>query len=209
MLECPASKYPRYRPSHVYQTDHLRSCYCGTSLGATASLMRYPESDCNTPCPGDPEETCGGNFASEMSRRRQSLILLTTYNNTVNINATELPSSAVPPSSTPMSTSSISSVILPPTTTPSSSISPLAGLPSSSIMSLNLSGLEISGAPGAGGIPTSVGPVGGSHFFSPGVSSTTPAPSVFSSQAPGSSISSAPTVISSEFNFCCFLSATV
>ena len=203
MPEFPASKSPHRRLIHVYQADHFRFCYCGNSLDATAGLTQYPESDCNTPCPGDPSETCGGNFIAEMSRRRQSIILLTTYNNTLNINAAAPPSSSVPLSSTLMGTSSISSFSSPLTVVSPSTISLSAGISPPSIAILSAGGSSLNGAPGAGGIPTSVGPVGGSHFFDPGTSSTTPPISLSGSPTPNSSIQGVPIIISSKCDTLC------
>jgi hypothetical protein len=202
MPEFPASKNPPRRPSHVYQANHFRFCYCGNSLDATAGLTKYPESDCNIPCPGDPSETCGGNLITEMSRRRQSIILLTTYNNTININAAAPLSSSIPLSSTLMSTSNYFSVSIPPTIVPSSTISLSTGVSSSSAI-LSASGPSLSGAPGVGGIPTLVGPVGGSHFFDPGTSSTTPPISLSGSPTPNSSTQGIPIVISSKYHALC------
>jgi WSC domain len=201
MPEFQASKNPRCRLIHVYQADHFRLCYCGNSLDATAGLTKYPESDCNTPCPGDPSETCGGNFIAEMPRRRQSIILLTTYNNTLNINAAAPLSSSVPLSSTLMSanTTSISSFSSPPTAVSSSTISLSTGIPPSFIAILSASGPSLTGAPSTGGIPTTfVGPVGGSHFFDPGTSSTPLPTSLSGSSTPNSSIQDIPIIISSK-----------
>ena len=203
MPEFPASKNPPRRLSHVYQADHFRFCYCGNSLDATAGLTKYPENDCNLPCPGDPSETCGGNLITEMSRRRQSIILLTTYNITININAVAPPSSSIPLSSTLMSTSSNFSVSIPLTIAPSSTISLSTGFSPSSIAILSTGGPSLSGAPGVGGIPTLVGPVGGSHFFDPGTSSTTPPISLSGSPTPNSSTQRIPIVISSKCHALC------
>jgi hypothetical protein len=181
--------------SHIHQTDFARSCYCGNSLSSTAGLIKYPDSDCDIPCPGDPSETCGGNLANEMSRRRQSIILLTTYNNTANINAVQ------PPRSTSLPSSGPSSLSIPPTSTmPSSVISQSAAFSSPSAVTISPSGLNVTGAPTAGGIPNSVGPEGGSHFFDPGTSSTKPPVSFPDSSILGSSIQSIPVVISSKFH---------
>ena len=203
MPEFPASKNLPRRLSHVHQADHFRFCYCGNSLDATAGLTKYPESDCNIPCPGDPSETCGGNLITEKSRRRQSIILLTTYNNTININAAAPASSSVPLSSTLMSTSGIFSVSIPLTIIPSSTISLSTGVSSSSIAILSAGGPSLSGAPGVGGLPTLVGPVGGSHFFDPGTSSTTPPISLSGSPTPNSSTQRIPIVISSKYHALC------
>jgi hypothetical protein len=203
MLEFLASKNPPRRLSHVHQVDHFRFCYCGISLDATAGLTKYPEGDCNIPCPGNLSETCGGNLITETSRRRQSIILLTTYNNTININAAAPPSSSVPLPSTLMSTSSIFGVSIPLTIIPSSTISLSTGVSSSSIAILSVGGPSLSGAPGVGGVPTSVGPVGSSHFFDPGTSSTTPPISLSSSPTPNSSAQRIPIVISSKYHALC------
>ena len=205
MPEFQASKNPRCRLIHVYQADHFRLCYCGISLDATAGLTKYPESDCNIPCPGDPSETCGGNLIAEMSRRRQSTILLTTYNNTLNINAAAPPSSSVPLSSTPMSTNttSISSFSSPPTVVSSSTTSLSVGVPPSSTAILSAGGPSLTGAPGTGGIPTFVGSVGGSHFFDPGTSSTPPPISLSRSPTLNSSTQSVPIIISSKCDALC------
>jgi hypothetical protein len=198
MLESLASKNPPRRRSHIHQADHFRFCYCGNSLDATVGLTKYPESDCNIPCPGDPSETCGGNLITETSRRRQSIILLTTYNNTININAAAPPSSSVPLSNTLMGTSSIFSVSIPPTIVPSSTISLSTGVPSSPTAILSAGGPSLSGAPSVGGIPTSVGPVGSFQFSDPGTSSTTPPISLSGSPTPSSSTQRIPIVISSK-----------
>lgn len=186
------SQWPRV--ISVTKTDSARSCYCGNSLSSTAGLTKYPDSDCNIPCPGDPSETCGGNFANDTSRRRQSIILLTTYNNTVNINAAQPSSSTTPPLGAP------SGVSLSTGTMSSSVISPSAGLLSSSAVTLSPSGANFSGASGAGGIPTSVGPGGGSQIFDQGTSSTKPLVGFPGSSIPSSSAQSIPIVISSEFH---------
>ena len=203
MPEFPGSKNPPRRLSQVYQADHFRFCYCGNSLDATAGLTKYPESDCNIPCPGDPSETCGGNLITEISRRRQSIILLTTYNITININAAAPPSSSVPLSSTPMSTSSNFSVSIPLTIVPSSTISLSTRVSSSSIAVLSTGGPSLSSAPGVGGISTLVGPGGGSYFFDPGTSSTTLPMRLSGSPTPNSSTQRIPVVISSKYRALC------
>ena len=138
-----------------------------------------------------------------MSRRRQSIILLTTYNITININAAAPPSSSIPLSSTLMSTSSILNVSIPLSMVPSSTISLSTGVSSPSIAILSTGGPSLSGAPGVGGIPTLVGTVGGSHFFDSGTSSTTPPISLSGSPTPNSSTQRIPIVISSKYHTFC------
>jgi WSC domain/CFEM domain len=86
-------------------------CYCSDTFNVTGVVM-VPDADCNTPCPGDASEVCGGTIVGNTSGKRQAgSKLLTVYvnNGTVSNSTTSSSSSYSPAGSTSLTSQASSS----------------------------------------------------------------------------------------------------
>lgn len=88
-------------------------CYCADDPIVATYFITYPDSDCETPCAGNPSQSCGGTIDGNTKEKRQAGSLLTIYTNgdIVPLNGAVSSSN---PSSALTSTSASSNVIVGP-----------------------------------------------------------------------------------------------
>lgn len=91
-----------------YMAVHDFQCFCGTQRSVYSSLTLYPDSSCNTPCPGNASQSCGGDIEPADTSSSSS----SSSGSNININSNDInnnssnsnnqnPQSAIQPTSSP------------------------------------------------------------------------------------------------------------